>query len=507
MIKKNRIDLKERLHMNDILNIQQRRLTIVTMIITLTIILIMVYCYWNIQQDDSYIFYQYAQNLAQGNGYVFNVGEKINATTSPLYTCLLAVAYLVFRFLPFITLPILGHIIGGISLFFICLLLMRSFKTDSSSHIPFFLPIIFLFSPLLPNAAGMEAFLALMLSMFCIYFYSQGKLHAAGLACSFAILARPDILILFFVIVSYHLLRTKKFPSVGVISIFLIPILIWLVFSLIYFGSIVPTTLAVKTSQVESGYWGTGYIFLKGFLEESIWNGNKIRSVAIVAILVSLIILAVKFRQWTIFRNPVYHLIFLWTIAYLIVYGLILNPPNYRWYYTPLSLGFAILIILPVEFLFRFISDRNLIRKGSLVFAVYLVLFLISLALPIKILMNPMHAKYDRYKASAEWLNAHAKTGSSVGADEIGVIGYYYKKGPIIDLLGLITPNVSDHVRKKDFDWPVRQYHPDFVIVNVPHRKMLEDFVDDEWFKREHTIQVLIKTNGNTVAIYKRRNF
>ena len=43
--------------------------------------------------DDAYISYRYAINLAEGNGLVFNVGEKADAASSLLYTVILAVFY------------------------------------------------------------------------------------------------------------------------------------------------------------------------------------------------------------------------------------------------------------------------------------------------------------------------------------------------------------------------------------------------------------------------------
>ena len=40
--------------------------------------------------DDAYIVYRYAENLVAGNGVVFNVGERVEGYTSPLWLLLLA---------------------------------------------------------------------------------------------------------------------------------------------------------------------------------------------------------------------------------------------------------------------------------------------------------------------------------------------------------------------------------------------------------------------------------
>ncbi|UCC50204.1 MAG: hypothetical protein JSV68_13935, partial [Anaerolineaceae bacterium] len=57
--------------------------------------------------DDAYITYRYARNIALGRGFVYNVGEPVLGTTTPLYTLLLAGLSLVWP-----NLPLLSHVIG-----------------------------------------------------------------------------------------------------------------------------------------------------------------------------------------------------------------------------------------------------------------------------------------------------------------------------------------------------------------------------------------------------------
>ncbi|MCB0187901.1 MAG: hypothetical protein KDE31_26715, partial [Caldilineaceae bacterium] len=40
--------------------------------------------------DDAFITYRYAENLATGQGFVYNAGERLLGTSTPLYTLLLA---------------------------------------------------------------------------------------------------------------------------------------------------------------------------------------------------------------------------------------------------------------------------------------------------------------------------------------------------------------------------------------------------------------------------------
>lgn len=214
-----------------------------------------------------------------------------------------------------------------------------------------------------------------------------------------------------------------------------------------------------------------------------------------------------RFRKWSLFQHPALHLILLWNLAYLIVYGLILNPPAYIWYYTPLSIGIAILVALPIEALFRFLSNISKIRIGIVSIAIYLVLVLIGITRPLKLSFGSAMPEYENYKLAAEWLNANARTGSSVGAIQIGVLRYYYNKGMVIDGLGLVTPGVSEHVRQRDYSWYIHQYKPDYLMFNHPHRKVLEAMVESDWFREDYVLRTVIDVPRRRVAIYERQNY
>jgi hypothetical protein len=491
--------------MNSVLPIPERKLTIATLASVSIVLLLMLVGYWKIQQDDSYIFYSYARNLASGHGYVFNAGERVNATTSPLYTILLALADLSVGTLPFVTLPLIGHLVGIVSLFFVCLFLTKSLKAERSWLVPYLSPLILLSLPLLPNAVGMETFISLMLGLLCLYYYGRGRPLAAALVCSLAVLARPDLLLLATVLTTYHLVRHRRLPSVRAVSVFLLPIVVWLLFSFLYFGDLLPSTLSAKLGQTESGRWGTGLIFFKGLWSTAVWRSAIVRDVTLAALLLGLGGFAARLKQWAVLRNPILHLILLWNLAYLVVYGTVLNPPAYPWYYTPLALGIAAAIALLVEAFARFLRSTKLLGMRTFLSAVYLILVLGSLVLPLKTVLGPVTAKFASYKTAAEWLNANTSPGSSVGANEIGVLRYYYANGPVIDGLGLVTPGVASHVRQRDYDWYIHQYRPDYLMFNHPPRPVLEAMVQDEWFQRDYVLRTVINVPERPVAIYERR--
>ena len=57
--------------------------------------------------DDAFITFRYAQNIAESQGFVYNLGERVMDTTTFFFTLMLTTFYLVFNNLTVIALTIL----------------------------------------------------------------------------------------------------------------------------------------------------------------------------------------------------------------------------------------------------------------------------------------------------------------------------------------------------------------------------------------------------------------
>jgi len=232
-------------------------------IIFISIILVLFFFgYLNFHQDDAYIFYTYAKNIAEGNGYVFNLGEKINATTSPLYTILLTIIYSLVRCISTESFPAISNSISVLSILGIIYSINKIFK-DGKMSILF--PLIFLANPLLKYGVGMETFLNLALISYSIYLFTENEILFASFFMALSVLARLDSILFAGIIFIYYIFKNKKLPPIKSIIIFIVTLLPWFIFSKIYFDSFLPTTIAVKLSQKDFQMHGTGLIFLRGF--------------------------------------------------------------------------------------------------------------------------------------------------------------------------------------------------------------------------------------------------
>ncbi|MFO7526438.1 MAG: hypothetical protein R6W68_13385 [Ignavibacteriaceae bacterium] len=458
--------------------------------ILITIILVIFLCaYLSFRQDDAYIFYSYAKNIAEGNGYVFNLGEKVNATTSPLYTLLLAALYLLIK--PFATesLHVIGIIISVISIL-IVLLLMKKILADRKLYE--YCALIFLCLPLLKFGFGMETFLNLALITASVYFFVQNKLIISSIFAGLSILARLDSVLFAGTLFLIYVSEYKKFPSLKVVFIFLITVLPWFIFSYFYFDSLLPTTIGVKLSQNQFDMHGTGLIFIKGFF--SVLPGRLISAIFLMTGLIfSLVYLYRKKIKLT--ANPGIKIILIWSLLLFLIYAFILNAPYYQWYYTPFALSSSVLLSYTLHDLFNKDHYRKLI---------FILLFLIALILPLKTYYEGFNPKYINYYNAASWLNENIRDNSVLGVDEIGIMGYYYRKGRIIDALGLVTPEVVPHLSKKEFIWYIEIFSPDYIVNDFPIVQAHAGGSEKEFFDKYEMIKIF-QARNEKIAIYKKR--
>ena len=229
-------------------------------IITL-LVLCFAYVHRNVQTDDSYIFYSYAHNIATGQGYTFNPGEHVLATTSALYTLLLALLFGAFRWIPGLTVPVLGHLVTALSLWGLLFLVFRLLQRSNLRVASWIFPVVFCIHPGLAASVGMDTLLAMLLIVTTLSFYLEDRWLSAGACSALAVLSRPDALLFVAILGTHQVVVQRRLPPLRAVFAFVVVLIPWLVFSVSYFGTIVPTTLGAKLAQTESGRWGTGWIF------------------------------------------------------------------------------------------------------------------------------------------------------------------------------------------------------------------------------------------------------
>ncbi len=448
------------------------------------------------QVDDAYIFYTYVSNLLAGDGFVFNPGERVNGTTSILYPFVVAALSYLLSFLGEISIPLIAHLFLALCLAIVIVTTSLLMRSQPASIAAVLFPIIFIASPHLSEASGMETFLTLSLLCSAYWCYLKDKLTFSAFLLGLSVLSRPDSILFAGIIFADFIRKERRLPAWSVFAAFLIPVLIWLSWSTWYFGSPLPLSINAKLVLSEVNRSGLKFPFLQR-LPESTWYFS-----AHTGLLEAILILVLGIFVW--FRSPQHpvRLILVWGIVYLLAYGLVLNAPGFRWYYIPLIFVQACIFARCLELLLISLPKRTFVLLVALCLA--FLIFRVG-HYSILRLQGPGTKKYAHYRGVAELLNTEAAPGSSLASAEIGVLGFYYERGPIIDALGLITPGVSEHVKNRDFGQYVIERKPTYVLCAHPPRRHFEAFSKADWFRDLYGQPRVIDIGGKRSALYKRR--
>ncbi len=228
--------------------------------------------------DDAYISFRYAQNLAEGNGPVYNPGERVEGYTNFLWVVLLSAGLRAGASAEAASL-VLGIVLLAITMILTWHTARRSLNGDPAWSC---LPLFFLATlgpVVLWSVCGLETilFTAAGVAAFLTYHRSGGTtrgLFLAGTLYGVAYLSRPEGAI-FGAVAGIHLILSslvRKEPlgrllrrglalAAGFFIVFA-PHLLW---RISYYGDWLPNTFYVKTGSEERALLGLRY--LRSFLE------------------------------------------------------------------------------------------------------------------------------------------------------------------------------------------------------------------------------------------------
>lgn len=246
---------------------QTRRLTLlqINSVLFLAIILgIATYhmiWHWSYKIDDAYITYRYADNLAEGKGFVFNEGERVEGTSTFLFTIILSVP------LFFGADALVASKVVGLLSVLVLIVYVYLFVTLASNN-----PTRFLYAPmaalltaanssLIANAmSGMETSFYICLLFMGVYYYVRGLRRSQKkciwpMTMALVSMTRPEGFAFFGMLVALDVARQLigKRSSSAILKDILAHIL-WfaalfgpfLLFRILYFGELLPNSVVAK---------------------------------------------------------------------------------------------------------------------------------------------------------------------------------------------------------------------------------------------------------------------
>jgi hypothetical protein len=410
--------------------------------------------------DDAYITYRYAENLARGHGFVFNVGDPpLLGTSTPLYTALLAAGAILGIDIPLLSICI-GVLTTSVALSLVVCMAWE-FRLLSPALI---VGVIASAARLYTNWEGMETpfYLALILGAIWTAYRSWGPL--AFLLAALATVTRLDGLAVL-ATVSLVLLSERRWswrtwvPGSAIL-------LSWLLTAIVLFGSPVPSSGTAKLAHdpaisgrfsISSPRLMKQALPVATSIPDTAFQNHPRRATAALAILLAAPLAC------TIFLRPrrLCAALTSWLILYLAGYSF-LGLPSFSWYYGPPAIVLALFVWMGAHAVLVF-AGNTVWGRGELVARSVTWIAAVS-ALLVILVSDPPSTKEPAQAQAGRWLRQHAAPGQTIAAYEVGAVAYLSGLRTV-DLLGLTEPRALPHLRTADFAWAIREL-PSFVFSN-----------------------------------------
>ncbi len=498
--------------------------------------------------DDAFITFRYARNLLAGIGLVFNAGEQVLGTTTPLYTLLMAVFASLTRSNDY---PRLALIANALADALTCLLLIRLGQRLSGQRaVGLGGSLLWAVAPMSVTFAigGMETSVFVLLLVLSADLYLAGRARWAALTSALLLLTRPDgvlfvgPLILDLLWRGWRGRRTGAWPWAEA-AIFLGALAPWAIFAAFYFGSPIPHSIAAKTLAYRLQPGGALLRLLQNYASPFFEHLVFPNSYLLISLLIAYITLSLvgglhaarrDSRAWPITVYP-------W--LYLLVFAAA-NPLIFRWYLAP-PLPFYFLLILTgfaklSGDVFDALRTKHKasntvpvrVRVSSIFFPLPASFVLLPVSFFLLLSLNAWTLHPDHgpgypapeiawhklellYTQAGRALAPRLTPQTLLAAGDVGALGYY-SNARILDTVGLMSPEASAYYPLDPALYAldvyavppklIRDYKPDYVVLlEIYGRNGL--FIDPE-FLSDYELSQKIPTDiygSDGLLIWTRR--
>jgi len=391
--------------------------------------------------DDTWIHLTYARNLAEYGEWAFRLGERSAGSTAPLWTFLLGIGFLL-KLAPYIWTYFLGWVV----------LTLLSIQAEHTARnvLPVYHPRIpwvgffFVFAWHLTWSAvsGMETLLHGYLIFVVLSMLLQGSRHymLLGVLAGVSIWVRPDGITLLGPILFTAVFREKTAQSftealgktlIGFGALYG-P---YMLFNLSLSGNLMPNTFYAKQAEYQA-YWLSQSVSERfiGYL----WPFLASPFLVLLPGAIAWMYKKIRARDWATIAS------LLWFFGYIAIYFTRMPPYQHGRYIIP---AFPILywwgMLGMIEYIASARANKRLVFLWQVLLGVFCLLFSFVAA---------RQNAYDVYwiesemVQTAKWVEQNLPPDALLAVHDIGALGYYVPN-PMIDLAGLITPEVVPFIR------------------------------------------------------------
>lgn len=393
--------------------------------------------------DDAWIHLTYARNFAEHGEWAYRLGERSAGSTSPLWTFLLAIGFLL-NLAPFVWTYFLGWLVLTL-LGVYAEQAARNLVTSYRPRLPWAGLFFVLVWHLTWSAlSGMETLLHgfLLFVVLAALMSGSRRYLALGVLAGLSIWVRPDGLTLLGPILFTALLSEETWSGrgeaigktmIGFGALFL-P---YLLFNLILSGNPMPNTFYAKQAEYEA-YW-----FSKPLTERI---GNYLLPVIASPFLVlipGLFLWAKKnlrMRNWGALAGAI------WFFGYILIYFMRLPAYQHGRYIIP---ALPILYLWGLLGLLDYVTSIKANRQVRFAWPVLVgMLCLVFTYLAARQNAHDVYWIESEMVETAQWVKQNLPPDSVLAVHDIGALGYHVPN-PLVDLAGLITPEVIPFIREE----------------------------------------------------------
>ncbi len=393
--------------------------------------------------DDSWIHLTYARNLAEHREWAFRLGERSAGSTAPLWTILLSIGFLL-NLGPYVWTYLLGWVV--LMLLAVCAeKIARKLVVSYTSRIPW-AGLFFIFAWHLTWSAvsGMETLVHGLIILAVLGALITGSRHylTLGLLAGLSIWVRPDGMtllgpILFVAFLSektWHL-RGEAFwkTLLGFGSLFF-P---YLLFNLALSDNPMPNTFYAKQAEFE--YWP--FQLLTDRIRDYLLPILASPFIVLIPAALIWLVKSIRARNWGVLASLI------WFFGYIGIYFARLPAYQHGRYIIP---------ALPVMYLWGILGLLELVSSPKLnrfiVIAWQMIVVILTIAFEF---VGARQNAYDVFwiesemVTTAKWIEQNIPSDARLAVHDIGALGYYVEN-PIVDMAGLISPEVVPFIRNQE---------------------------------------------------------
>jgi arabinofuranosyltransferase len=412
--------------------------------------------------DDAFISFRCAKNLAQGNGLVFNVGERVEAFSNPLWVLILSLASLM-RIDIVAASKLLGIGCGVLTLVLLMRLCLGVFRLSRAATLVALCYAATNISIVYSAISGLETAFYTASLVLMIYLLTEKREMLAGVACALLALTRPEGILYAMPLAIGCRLNGCGFRRM--LTVLCIPAGaygLFASFSLLYYGTLLPNSYNAKIGALPASI-EPSISRARAFIQYSWYVSTVQEPVLFLSFIGGL----------ALFNRRLAPMFGAMGVAAFFVWYSKGDWMSFWRFYTPIVPFLAVFWVGALE-LIRLSLGRS--RKAKVFLAVLLLPLIMSVARTVKSVdalksgteFNPAmhsreHARIGAYLASV------SSPSDVVVANEIGAISYYSGLATV-DMLGLTDRRVPLLLRRGDLD-----AYADYILSREPAFIVLND--------------------------------